>query len=357
MSSLLADSLAFLFSRFRTLLTAPAPDPYSITDAGTSSEPLLPDVVAFSSQICAASRALEHERPPETRLFTDPLAEHLAGPVARRRARQRLAEADEHAAEMMSARIPIRTRYFDDFLGDAVAKLTASALPSSPPVQVVILGSGMDSRSYRILQLANSPDLQLFEVDQACVIELKERLLESIEPSRAPLCHVIRVAADLTVARAWVDALLAKGFNPYESRSVFIIEGLVYYFDEERVQEMLREVASLCSTDSLLCMSNVAKIGSQRQNISPATPSRDEPSFPQARLTESDAHTARLRFKFACPGPEVFLSKVGFAVSSIDYLGSTDANYGRWPASKQPSAKTMYIRFGLAEKQNDNVGA
>jgi methyltransferase (TIGR00027 family) len=359
MSSYLARALSSLFSGLHAASGLGRPRAHQQT-----SELLLPDIVAFSSQICAASRAIEHAHTPvESRLFADPLAEHLAGPVAMRRARKRMEDAraavcsaatSATATELVTARIPIRTRFFDEFLGSSVSALTASASPSSSPVQVVILGSGMDTRSFRVGQLAESPGIRLFEVDQKPVVVLKERLLARLEPPPRPLCPVVRVAADLSQPGCWIPALLTQGFDPREPRTIFIMEGLIYYFDAERVASLLLEVASLCSPDSLLSLSNVAEISSQPNSTTAALPCQSLP-FPQALLTETDAHMAKLPFKFACADPIAFLCNLGFAVDSVSFLGGQNANYDRWPAGKPPSTKTMYIRFRLATRDGKNA--
>jgi methyltransferase (TIGR00027 family) len=309
-------------------------------DNGSGAEPVLTDLVAFSAQICAAARALERERAPSSRLVDDPLAEALAGPAAMKRIRHNRSNASDPRSP--SPRIPIRTRYFDDFLESTIQDETLR------PSQVVILGAGMDTRAFRLDALACRPNITVFEMDQQSVISCKLDLLARIRPSPKPKCNVVRVAANLSEI-GWDASLVLAGFS-WESPAVWIIEGLVYYFDEEQVETLFRTVNSLAFPGSRLCVSCVSEIG-KRAQTSAAHEVSNSPSE-EALVSASDVSTMQLssKFKWACSMPETYFSSVGFQVCEIAWLGGDKANYGRWPQGSEPSRKTMYITLKPASK-------
>lgn len=325
----------------------------------------LPDAVSFSSQICAAARAFESSLPEEVRLFYDPLAEKLAGPVAMQSARDRRASStgpsDSHpdqapTEKRLSPRIPIRTRFFDDFLADALTPPAAipsdqgdgeraggspQASTSVTPKQIVILGAGMDTRPFRVEALARHPDIVLYEVDQEPVVALKTAILDGIDPPPKPHCRVVRVVADLSEL-GWESHLVLQGFD-WQAPTVWILEGLVYYFDAEQVEALFRTVASLSAVGSPLAVSAVRDI-SPRNKSGAQNDSHEKTEPINSKLrTEKDAKNVKLKFRWACPDPEAFFEKVGFQIDRIATLGSEHANYGIWPADKEPSHNTMYI--------------
>jgi methyltransferase (TIGR00027 family) len=306
---------------------------------GSRPEPVLTDLVAFSAQICAAARALEREHAPSSRLVDDPLAEALAGPAAMKRIRDNRNNSSDPRSS--SPRIPIRTRYFDEFLESAIQD------EALKPSQVVILGAGMDTRVFRIDALSCRPNITVYEMDQQSVISCKLDLLARIRPSPKPNCKVVRVFANLSEI-GWDSSLVLAGFS-WESPAVWIIEGLVYYFEEEQVETLFRTVNSLASPGSRICVSCVSEIGSRPQT-SPAqvlSISASESAAPSNDVTTMQLSS---KFKWACSRPETYFPSVGFRICEIVWLGGDKANYGRWPQDSEPSRKTMYITLTPAVK-------
>lgn len=280
--------------------------------ADPDESPLVSEV-SRTSQTCAAARAAEGTLAPAGRLFTDRLAAHLAG-VPRARTRP------------PSPRVAIRTRYFDDFAEGACRGANGAT-------QLVILGAGMDTRAHRLAGLAG---VVVYEVDVREVLELKEALLAAAEAGGADTSlsaiAVKRVAADVRCA-GWDGRLVEAGFD-WRVRSAFILEGLVYYLQADRVRAMLRCVKALACEGSVICMSTVGAISENR------------------RVLEGDAlenASSKVRsipkFVFACPQPRLFLGNLGFRVATIAELGGEAANYGRWPEGQDPASNTMYVTF------------
>lgn len=144
-------------------------------------------------------------------------------------------------------------------------------------LQVVLLGAGYDSRPWRLaLPPPALHTVKWFEVDHASVIMRKQILLQqagaqinipttlqqrhsisshaqdrpiylsdcSMEERDANVKHPLRVHAWTAVAAdlekpGWSSALVAAGFSPFE-RTVWVLEGLLYYFEPTSVPRCLQ---------------------------------------------------------------------------------------------------------------------
>jgi methyltransferase (TIGR00027 family) len=191
------------------------------------------EAVAGTGLLVAAIRAKESTR--EDALFTDPYAEKLAGDTGR----ELLAAAIAEAGESSMVQIVVRTRFLDDALLRAVR--------SAP--QVVILAAGMDARAYRLPW----PDgTAVYELDQPAVIAAKNDVLADDEPR----CRRVAVGVDL--ADDWPTALTAAGFDPH-TPTVWLIEGLLQYLDEDAVRTLFDRVNSLSAPESTLVYDIVGK--------------------------------------------------------------------------------------------------
>jgi methyltransferase (TIGR00027 family) len=160
------------------------------------------DFVSFTARMMAAMRAQETQS--HDRLFNDPFAAQLAGTEAFAIVEHRLTPQDK-------AYVAVRTRFFDDFLLTAVAKLEAP--------QVVILASGMDARAFRLPWLLGT---QVYELDCQEVLESKAVVLKDVPPT----CEHYLLAADLR--QPWQHLLLGTGYRD-NIASVWLLEGLLMY--------------------------------------------------------------------------------------------------------------------------------
>lgn len=199
----------------------------------TNSGPTPGQAVADTGTLVAAIRAEETRRPD--RLFDDPFAERLAGESGRRM----LAESVAATGDKSTLQIVVRTRFWDEALLNAV-----------PPVQqVVILAAGLDARAYRLPW----PDgTTVFELDQPAVIAAKTELLTGDEP------RCLRVAIGVDLTTDWTDALRSNGFDP-TAPSVWLIEGLLQYLDEDAVHTVFERVDAMSAAGSVLLYDIVGK--------------------------------------------------------------------------------------------------
>jgi methyltransferase (TIGR00027 family) len=134
-------------------------------------------------------------------------------------------------ADLMAA----RTRYFDNFLLDAMAAGIR---------QAVILASGRDARGYR---LAWPSDTKVFEIDQPQVIEFKTATIARL--GAEPIADLRAVPIDLR--HDWPKALREAGFDPGQP-AAWIAEGLLAFLPPAAQDLLLDNVAALSGPGSRL---------------------------------------------------------------------------------------------------------
>lgn len=181
--------------------------------------------------------AIEQLEAPERRLVDDDLAESFL--PGRLRALVRLARfgplrsmliaASDRSGPGLWASVVCRKRYIDEKVSDPVSEIDA----------VVILGSGLDTRPYRIARYSNLP---VHELDQPVNIERKtaavQRALGGV-PASVHLAGVDFEHDDV------MTVLADNGFRD-TGRTLFIWEGVTQYLTPEalhRTFEQLRAVS------------------------------------------------------------------------------------------------------------------
>ncbi|KAG2453866.1 hypothetical protein HYH02_002073 [Chlamydomonas schloesseri] len=263
------------------------------------------------------------------------------------------------------SRLIIRTKFFDDVAaivtwhGAAAAaavpchaQLAAVCRAAAQCKQVVLLGSGLDSRPWR---LALPPGVAWFEVDRRDVLAAKTRRLNEMgaqtqtqtpraraakrqlqaqgaeplqmrslsgtaaggatptrqeEQARPALpdekveeyAHPLKAASWACVAvdlqhRGWSRGLLRAGLDPAAS-VCWILEGLLYYLEERDVRALLQEAASVSGPGSVLAASIIqappaAEPGSGSAS-SAATPTATAAAAAAAAATPSAAGSSPL---------------------------------------------------------------
>ena len=181
------------------------------------------------AEVVALIRAGESEKPEDERICYDPYAICFASPeMLEFMARD--PEKYKAEREQMERNLPgytnsvvARVRYFDD-----VIKLSAQ----EGLEQLVIMGAGYDTRAYRIEELEK---VHVFEVDHPDTIEVKKDKIKEIF-GFIP-AHVTYVPADLEVEK--LDQRLAESGYDKTKKTLFAMEGLIYYLPPEAVDELL----------------------------------------------------------------------------------------------------------------------
>ena len=148
-----------------------------------------------------------------------------------------------------------RTRLGDDFLYQHYAKA------DNPCRQLVLLGAGLDARSWR---LDGMEELSVFEVDQPNLFAYKEPLTEG-EPLLVKSRVTVGVDFDERAqgkerncssnqhGEGWEQALLDQGFNP-QIPTVWLLEGLLMYLTLADQQSLLRAIGRLSASGSAAFM-------------------------------------------------------------------------------------------------------
>jgi methyltransferase (TIGR00027 family) len=189
--------------------------------------------VAATALFVAAVRARENER--SNPLFRDQLSSLLAG----REGLAWLAASETSPASNYHRDsfpyLEVRTRYFDDWVLDAVRDSTAR--------QLVLLGAGMDTRAFR---LPWPEGFQFWEVDTPELFALKESRLQS---AGVRLGCDRRVVEDDLASRDWVDSLVKSGFKKNRP-TVWLAEGLFQYLKGDVVGHILEGAASVSAPGS-----------------------------------------------------------------------------------------------------------
>jgi methyltransferase (TIGR00027 family) len=195
--------------------------------------PGLPRGVGLTALCTAGEREAESRRPD--RFFEDPLARVLTevigvtprmrGPWDGRSVRDPSAVRDF---------VALRTRFFDDALRAAPACCR----------QVVLLGSGLDSRAFRLDWARGTV---VYELDRSDVLRLKHDMVA--RAGREPRCARVEVAADLR--GDWPGALRAAGFNPWRP-TVWVVEELLPYLSRAENDRVLTGITAMSAPGSRL---------------------------------------------------------------------------------------------------------
>lgn len=183
-----------------------------------------------AESVCLA-RAMEHLRPAEERIVSDPYAQHFLYPPTR--ALLRAARAVPSAREAVRALMPVdmvslivsRHRWIDDQL--------LAALPAVE--QVLILGAGYDSRAWR---LAGALDGRpLLEIDHPATAARKARCL-----ARAHLAPPSVATADLATEQL---AVVLDRCSLRPATPTFVVwEGVSMYLERSAAHRTLRALAA-----------------------------------------------------------------------------------------------------------------
>jgi methyltransferase (TIGR00027 family) len=191
--------------------------------------------VGVTAVAVAAARALESTR--SDALIHDPWAALLvrAADVSTpfpERWPDRLDEVSsvDHSMLLGAMYIGMRTRFIDD-------ELRAAGLP-----QVAVLGSGLDTRSWR---LDWSADTRVFELDTPEVVAFVEAAMTVA--GVAVRCRRTAVPADVT--KPWALTLVRAGFDP-GTPAHWVLEGLLPYLTAHDQRQVLDDVLALSTPGS-----------------------------------------------------------------------------------------------------------
>ncbi|GFG63770.1 putative S-adenosyl-L-methionine-dependent methyltransferase [Mycobacterium kubicae] len=193
--------------------------------------------VGATATMVATARAAASRQPDP--IINDPYAEPLVL-AAGVELFTLLAKGDLDFADIGSGWIPdyfgVRGWFFDGFFPSAL---------SAGIRQAVIVGSGLDSRAYRLHWPA---DAIAYEIDQPQVIEFKKRTLAGV--GAAPAVQLRTVGVDLR--HDWPTALREAGFDAKQP-TAWLVEGLMIgYLPGDAQNRMLDLITQLSAPGSRL---------------------------------------------------------------------------------------------------------
>jgi methyltransferase (TIGR00027 family) len=234
---------------------------------------------------------VESERPD--RLFHDGYARKVAG-------ERGFALLERYAGAATAAFVTIRTAYLDRAIIHAVAERGIR--------QVVFVAAGMDTRPLRLPW----PDgVTVYELDRAELIRAKTSLLP--DDRYPPACDRRRVPVDLT--GSWATPLREAGFTAL-APTLWVVEGLLFFLDEQAVRQLLIGIRELSGVDGLL----VGDLVSQSTLDNPLAD----------RFLKTLAKDGA-PWRFGTDQPEDLLAQCGWKVANLLEPGQDGANFGRWP--------------------------
>ncbi len=207
-----------------------------MTDKGVEQKP------SETAMFAALRRTLAHKEFGDEKFGPDYLAEYFLPPHFRFFLKFKKIQAN--TKEKLGAALPglteymiARTAYFDGLFVDALEK----EFP-----QIVLMGSGYDTRAYRFAKL--NKGTKIFELDIAPTQNQKKLYLKKARidiPQR-----VVLVPIDFN-QESLGDVLEKAGFDVRE-KTLFIWEGVTYYLDAQSVDTTLNFVSGSAHPDSII---------------------------------------------------------------------------------------------------------
>jgi methyltransferase (TIGR00027 family) len=241
----------------------------------------------------AAARARESQRPD--RLFNDAWATVLVGLKALDEFNRAVEEYGAGTGDLHA----VMTRFFDDFL--------LRGTDTNAVRQVVLVASGLDTRAFR---LPWPPKTRLFELEQPGVLAYKDSRFSLL--GATPGCE--RHAVGVNLNEQWADSLCEAGFVPSE-RSVWLLEGFVYFLAESAVTDLLGVISGLAAPGSWLGLDVI---------------NSDMLTCPSTRHWNERLSAAGTPWLFTSDEPEAVLARLGWTAEVVQ-PGEKGADFGRFP--------------------------
>jgi len=183
----------------------------------------------------AMQRFAESSKDEDERICYDPYAIHFINPeivefgIKHPEEAKAKIEAMENQLPGLSSSIIARVRYFDDIVKESIGDGLQ---------QLVILGAGYDTRSYRIEGLDEK--VKVFEADHPNTQNFKKEKIIEIFGSLPD--HVTYVPIDFETQKLG-QMLFENGYNE-SLKTLFIMEGLIMYIPPEAVDETLNFIVN-----------------------------------------------------------------------------------------------------------------
>lgn len=196
-------------------------------------------------------RALESLKPEGERICYDPYASRFLSQQYLMFMEMAARDSSKTPFPGVHNSLSARVRYFDDF----VKKSIDEGLE-----QLIILGAGYDTRAYRIEGLID--EVRVFEVDHPGTQRVKIEKIKDIFGSLPD--HVEYVSVDFET-EDFGQRLIEHGYKRLQ-KTIFMMEGLIYYLPPRAVDEMLLFIAKNSGIGSSIIFDYVHESSIDRTN-------------------------------------------------------------------------------------------
>ena len=183
--------------------------------------------IPFTARLLAFYRTQEYKN--DDPLIVDPFAERLAGDMT--------SYINKHKFVAGKGDYPIVRSYYIE------KNLLTSWCNTYTKSQIVLLGAGLDTRAYRFKPLQINTHT-LYEIDFSIMNRYKEEILQGEQP----LCDLVRISGDIS-NHDWISHLMKSGFSG-DIPTFWVLEGLVYYLEQEVVASLLKKIAEISTENS-----------------------------------------------------------------------------------------------------------
>jgi methyltransferase (TIGR00027 family) len=184
----------------------------------------------------ALLRAIEMLRPETERISADPYARRFVDPLTLHSTRAMIATGLSNALglEGMMNFAVVRERHVEKLMEDEVV----AGLD-----QIVILGAGFDTRSYRL----PAGSMPIYEVDHPVTQAAKRKALQGVvtPPANVKFVTVNFDTDDLG------ERLAASGYDP-KGRTLFVWQGVIMYLTQDGIDHTLAFVAQNSAPGSVV---------------------------------------------------------------------------------------------------------
>lgn len=213
--------------------------------------------------------------------------------------------------------LAVRTRFLDDRMQRAAEEGIR---------QFVLVAAGMDTRAFR---LGWPGGTSFYELDRPALLDVKRSLLGGA--GAVSSCERHTVGVDLT--QDWAAPLAAAGFAAGEP-TVWLVEGLLYFFTAQQRDTLLGGITRLSAVGSVLLADYVSQT------------SLDSAAMRAWLVKMADSGHA---WQSGCDDPEALLGRLGWGARVTEY-GAPEADFGRWDAAVVepgvPGTRGRYLVVG-----------
>ena len=221
----------------------------------------IPADVRDTSRLVSGWRAMDSNRANSVYFQLDPLATVLAGSA--------VASLKEEAAGIFRApasnelhSVTLRQLALDRRILQHCSTRTEASGENDltgelPPIrQVVVIGAGMDTRSYRL----SLPHVHWFEIDMPEVVSLKEQLLaEHVDSSALRVKQCTRIAFNLKESNTGdLRSVLAAHGHAAAEPTLFLMEGLVMYLSPAEIRALMDSLLPVAAPHSHVLMTQIS---------------------------------------------------------------------------------------------------